>query len=178
MQGAIIFAIDDKYKLAKMLGKEKEVAHWPAKAEQMRKAAMKNMYDARKGVFLSGKSGQESVLSQAWMVKAGVVKGKRAVSVLEKVLASPEALKPGAPYGVHYLIDAMITAGMDKEARRYLEDYWGGMVKKGAVTFWELYDPEDDFISAYRFSPLNSSCHAWSCTPVYFIHEYPSIFQR
>lgn len=29
-------------------------------------------------------------------------------------------------------------------ARQYLEDYWGGMVKKGADTFWEAYDPNDD----------------------------------
>ena len=52
------------------------------------------------------------------------------------------------------------------------------MVKKGADTFWEAYDPEDDMYSPYGFTPLNSACHAWSCTPVWFIHEYPGIFQK
>ncbi len=31
---------------------------------------------------------------------------------------------------------------MEDEARNYLTDYWGGMVLKGADTFWEAYDPE------------------------------------
>ena len=50
--------------------------------------------------------------------------------------------------------------------------------KKGADTFWEVYDPNDDFRSPYNFFPINSYCHAWSCTPVYFINKYPEIFQK
>lgn len=91
-------------------------------------------------------------------------------------MTNPNAVHPGTPYGMHYLIDAMITAGMDDEARTILTDYWGGMVDRGADTFWESYDPDDDFISAYNFYPVNSACHAWSCTPIYFIGRYPSIF--
>lgn len=85
---------------------------------------------------------------------------------------------PGTPYTTHYLIDAMLLCGMKQEAKQYLTDYWGGMVDKGADTFWEAYDPNDDFISPYGFSPVNSACHAWSCTPVYFIHKYPEVFQK
>ena len=51
------------------------------------------------------------------------------------------------------------------------------MLEKGADTFWEAYDPNDDFLSPYNFFPVNSYCHAWSCTPVYFIRKYPEIFQ-
>jgi hypothetical protein len=29
-----------------------------------------------------------------------------------------------------------------------LVNYWGGMVEKGADTFWEVYDPKDDFFIA------------------------------
>ena len=72
----------------------------------------------------------------------------------------------------------MLRCGMSDEARTYVEDYWGGMIDKGADTFWEAYDPTDDLYSPYGFHPLNSACHAWSCTPVYFIHRYPEVFQR
>lgn len=112
------------------------------------------------------------------MVKAGVVSGRDARRAIETALSMPDVCMPGTPYATHYLVDAMILAGMGDEARDYLLSYWGGMVRKGADTFWESYDPDNDFISAYGFSPLNSSCHAWSCTPVYFIHRYPEIFQR
>ena len=67
---------------------------------------------------------------------------------------------------------------MNAEAKKALIDYWGGMIKKGADTFWEAYDPNNDFISPYYFYPMNSYCHAWSCTPVYFIRKYPEIFQK
>ena len=56
--------------------------------------------------------------------------------------------------------------------------YWGGMVQKGADTFWEVYDPNDDCRSPYNSHLVNSYCHAWSCTPVYFINKYLEIFQK
>ena len=101
--------------------------------------------------------------------------GQRA---LRAALSHPEVVMPGTPYGTHYLVEAMLLCGMNEEAKAYVEDYWGGMVKKGADTFWEAYDPQDDFLSPYHFAPLNSYCHAWSCTPIYFIHKYPELFQK
>ena len=67
---------------------------------------------------------------------------------------------------------------LKQEAKEMLTNYWGGMVNKGADSFWEVYDPKDDFLSPYNFFPVNSYCHAWSCTPVYFIRKYPEIFQQ
>lgn len=178
MQGAMIFGLDQTYELARMLSTEDEVSDWPGISRKMRNAARRDMFDRERGVFVSGPDRQVSALAQAWMIKAGVIKNRQARKAIENALAMPEVVMPGTPYATHYLVDAMILAGMTDEAREYLRDYWGGMVAKGADTFWESYDPDNDFISAYGFSPLNSSCHAWSCTPVYFIHRYPEIFQR
>ncbi len=178
MQGAMIFGLDQTYELARMVGTEDEVSDWPGISRKMRNAARRDMFDRERGVFVSGPDRQVSALAQAWMIKAGAIKNRQARKAIENALAMPEIVMPGTPYATHYLVDAMILAGMTDEAREYLRDYWGGMVAKGADTFWESYDPDNDFISAYGFSPLNSSCHAWSCTPVYFIHRYPEIFQR
>jgi hypothetical protein len=178
MQAAMIFALNQTYELAQMLGKEAEVKEWKTLEKNMIKAARKHMYDKAAGVVVSGSDRQVSVLSQAWMVKAGVLNVKEAQKALRSVMADSESVKPGSPYGTHYVIDAMVLCGMNDEARTYLVDYWGGMVKKGADTFWEAYDPNDDYISPYNFHPLNSYCHAWSCTPVYFIYTYPEIFQK
>ena len=178
MQGAILFALNETYELAKMLGKEKEVSEWPQIAERMKKAARRHWYDKQQKVFVSGADRQISVLSQAWMIIGGAMSGKEGRQAILQVLNNGQSVMPGTPYGTHYLIEAMVRCGMHQEARDYLADYWGGMVKKGADTFWEAYDPKNDFISPYGFSPLNSACHAWSCTPVYFIHKYPEIFQQ
>lgn len=178
MQGAILFALSQSYELAKLLGKEKEVSEWPRIANRMKKAARRYLYDKQQKVFVSGANRQVSVLSQAWMIIGGATTQEEGRQAIRQVLASEQSVMPGTPYGTHYLIEAMVRCGMHQEARTYLTDYWGGMVKKGADTFWEAYDPKNDFISPYGFFPVNSACHAWSCTPVYFIHKYPDIFQK
>lgn len=178
MQGAVLFALDQTLELARMLRREKETATWKRIASRMRTAARKRLYDRRQGVFVSGPQHQVSLLAQVWMVIGGVTTPEEGRQVLRTALDSSDTLMPGTPYATHYLIEAMLRCGMTGEARRYLTDYWGGMVRKGADTFWEAYDPQDDFISPYGFFPVNSACHAWSCTPVYFIHKYPEVFQR
>lgn len=177
MQMATIFALKQTYQLATMIGKQAEVAQYPKIAAQMTKAATKHMYDTKQGVFVSGPDKQVSVLSQTWAIKAEVIKGKKAQKALTTVLANQQTVMPGTPYATHYLIEALIMAGMNEQAKNYLLEYWGGMVRKGADTFWEAYDPTNDFISPYDFTPVNSACHAWSCTPVYFIGKYPQIFK-
>lgn len=71
----------------------------------------------------------------------------------------------------------MVKTGLADDARNLLIQYWGEMVNKGADTFWEVFDPNNDYLSPYGYYPINSYCHAWSCTPVYFINKYPDIFQ-
>ena len=178
MQGAILFALNETYELACMLGKEKEVSEWPLIAKKMKKASRQHLYDKQQKVFISGANKQISVLSQAWMIIGGVTSEKEGQQAIRQALNNSQCVMPGTPYGTHYLIEAMVKSGMHKEAHTYLTEYWGGMVKKGADTFWEAYDPKNDYISPYGFFPVNSACHAWSCTPVYFIHKYPEIFQR
>lgn len=177
IQGAMIYALSQMTELTQLLGIKGDFSKWKSMGSKMKTYALRNMYDNSKRVFLSGKDKQFSVLSQVWMIKSGVITGKKAQYAMRTAMADEQCVKPGTPYATHYVIDAMLQCGMSKEAKEYMIYYWGGMVKKGADTFWEAYDPNDDFISPYSFSPLNSACHAWSCTPVYFIHRYPQVFQ-
>ena len=178
LQGLFIKTFKDTYELAKLLGKENEVEEIPAMVKNLTKAATNKFFNKKEGLFVSGPSQQVSYMSQVWMILGGVVQRQDAQKVLKAAMATENAVYPGSPYGTHYLIEAMIACGMTQEAKEYLVEYWGGMVKKGADTFWEVYDPKNDFLSPYNFFPVNSYCHAWSCTPVYFIRKYPEIFQK
>ena len=177
LQGVVIWAYKNTYELAKMIGKENELAEFPALIKKLATASRKNLYDKNAGVFVSGKDRQVSYASQAWMVLSGVATKAEGAKALRQLPAMPNVIFPGAPYLYHYVIEAMIQCDMKKEAKDLIVGYWGDMVKKGADTFWEVYDPKDDFLSPYNFFPVNSYCHAWSCTPVYFIRKYPEIFQ-
>ena len=46
------------------------------------------------------------------------------------------------------------------------------MVKLGADAFYEVYKPDDLDFSPYGDKKINSMCHAWSCTPAYFMRKY------
>lgn len=178
LQGVVIWAYKNTYELAKMLGKEAEVKELPALIEKMTQATHKNLYDTKAGVFVSGEAKQISYCSQAWMVLSGVATKQEGAKALKALATTPEVVRPGAPYLYHYVIEAMIKVGMEQEAKDLITNYWGDMVNKGADTFWEVYDPKDDFLSPYNAYLVNSYCHAWSCTPVYFIRKYPTIFQK
>jgi alpha-L-rhamnosidase len=178
IQGIIIYSMKQTYELAKLLGKEQEVAELPALIKQMTAAARTNLYDKSRGVFTSGPDKQVSYASQAWMVLSGVATKAEAQKALKAVLNDNNAVHAGAPYLYHYFIEALIESGLQQEAKQAVVTYWGAMVQKGADTFWEVYDPNNEFLSPYNFYPVNSYCHAWSCTPVYFIRRYPEIFQR
>ena len=167
LQGVSIFALKESYKLAQLLGKEKEVADLPALTNKMIKAARKNLYNRKTGLFVGTGDKQISYASQIWMILSGVAskaEGKKALSALT---TTQDVCYPGTPYMYHYYIQSLIDCGMNLEAKEALVNYWGGMIAKGADTFWEAYDPTNDFISPYDFYPINSYCHAWSCTPVY-----------
>ena len=177
LQGVVIWAYKNTYELAKMIGKENDLSDIPAIVKKMTTASHENLYDKNSAVFVSGKDKQVSYASQAWMVLSGVATQAEGARALRQLPSLPNVVYPGAPYLYHYVIEAMIRSDLKKEAKDLLVSYWGDMVKKGADTFWEVYDPKDDFLSPYNFFPVNSYCHAWSCTPVYFIRKYPEIFQ-
>ncbi|MGN8068730.1 alpha-L-rhamnosidase-related protein [Mucilaginibacter sp. 22184] len=178
LQGLSIYTLNQTYALAKLLGKENEVDDIQSLAKKLKAAAYKNLYDPKSGLFVSGTNKQISYGSQAWMILSGVASKQEAQAALKALTTVKDAVHPGTPYMFHYYIAALIESGLKSEAKDELQNYWGGMVKKGADTFWEVYDPKDELKSPYNFYPVNSYCHAWSCTPVYFIRKYPEIFQR
>ena len=75
------------------------------------------------------------------------------------------------PYMMHHYVEALCRVGRKKEARQVIRDYWGGMADHGADTYWELYNPENPDESPYGSPVVNSYCHAWSCTPAWFLRS-------
>ncbi|SEM05419.1 alpha-L-rhamnosidase [bacterium A37T11] len=177
LQGISIFALNEAYDLSRLIGKEHELAYVPPLVKKMRAAARKWLYNQHTDLFVGLHNKQVSYASQIWMILAGVPSQKQAQRALAALETIDSAVTPVTPYLNHYYVQALINSGMQDKAREVIGSYWGGMVSKGADTFWEAYDPKDDYLSPYGFFPVNSYCHAWSCTPLFFIRKYPEIFQ-
>ncbi|MDD6210770.1 MAG: glycoside hydrolase [Bacteroidales bacterium] len=169
MQGCVAYSFERTAQLAKALGKEKEARELMAQCKELRRAAQKNYYDKKKGFYINPATGQPSYASQVWMVLGGVVKGKEANRLLQRMAEDPGMIKPRSPYLYHYYLEALYQCGENDKVREVITDYWGEMIDKGADTFWEVWDPTDEKLSPYGDHIINSYCHAWSCTPVYFL---------
>ena len=169
--GVFLYALEKNINLAKSLDETELAERWETVLTKSRKAAYELFFDGEK--FANPKEDKQyAVHNQVWMILGGVTDGDEGRAVLENAFASKDSIKPVSPYMHHYVLEAMIKLQMFDEAKAYIKDYWGGMTKLGADTFWEVYVPGDLTVSPYKDALINSFCHAWSCTPSYFIRKY------
>ncbi|MDC7286406.1 family 78 glycoside hydrolase catalytic domain [Blautia schinkii] len=167
MQAIILYSLRYAGRLCRLLGYEERISYFDELYDRMKTAAIAAFWDETNQVFISGPQRQISAASQVWMILAGVVRGKEAAALLERTKESPVTMV--TPYMHHFYSMALIEAGDMAGAISHIKDYWGGMIRAGADTFWELYNPADENESPYGSACVNSYCHAWSCTPAYIL---------
>ncbi len=137
-----------------------------------RRTALDSLWDAKQGFFVSGEGRQVSWAAQIWMALAEVLPSEENRTLMRRLLSTKPDIAPTTPYMYHHLAEALLVVGLKDEAVDLVKQYWGGMLKNGADTFWELYDPGNPDFSPYGSPLINSYCHAWSCTPTYLIRRY------
>jgi len=74
-----------------------------------------------------------------------------------------------------YELASLCEVGEKEKALDFVRDYWGGMLKLGATTIWEAYDPSqsgDEHYAMYGRPFGKSLCHAWGANPVYLFGKY------
>jgi alpha-L-rhamnosidase len=171
IQAVLIHTAKATAQLARRLGFTADALDLERRIPKMIASARRDFWDAKRRLFVSGPEKQVSWASQAWMSIAGVSSRAESAEALRQAIADPKAVRPVTPYLYHYVVDGLLAAGLRKDARGMLENYWGGMVAAGADTFWEVYDPAQPLSSPYGDIHINSFCHAWSCTPSYFLRS-------
>lgn len=171
-QGVLIYCLKKGLLLAQILNLDEESRFINNKIKYTSEAALNYLWDDKTGFFISGEQKQISWASQVWMILADIMDKEKNADLLKRLFKFSDAIKPVTPYMYHHIIEAMILSGMKQEAMEIMLNYWGGMVRAGADTFWEVYNREDQFLSPYGSHLINSYCHAWSCTPAYFIRKY------
>ena len=170
--GVYLYTLENLSSTLELIGSD-DAAIFRERLKRGRTDALKVLYNKENGAFINERdAGQYSVHASAWMVLGGVVEGDEARRVMLDVIASPESVKPFTPYMHHYTVEALFKAGLTDEALAYIRRIWGGMVSLGTDTFFEAYVPGDPTFSPYDDNKVNSMCHAWSCTPTYFLRKY------
>ena len=170
VQGVLICSLDAAAALCGRKGADDRRQECLRQAQRLRQAAEKRFWRPEEGCFSDG--GQIAIHTQVWLTLADIMPKEAAEGAFEKALSLPDAPRMKTPYMHHYYVAALLKAGLKEKAQAHLRAYWGGMLKAGADTFWECYDPDDPLGSPYGGRIVNSFCHAWSCTPAYLIDRY------
>jgi hypothetical protein len=95
--------------------------------------------------------------------------------VKQHVLLNDKIQKITTPYMRFYELEALCAMGEQSYVLKEMKEYWGGMLKLGATSFWEKYDPNEkgtEHLAMYGRPFGKSLCHAWGASPIYLLGKY------
>ena len=96
-------------------------------------------------------------------------------AIKHSVLLNDSILKITTPYMRFYELEALCALGEQETVMQEMKAYWGGMLKEGATSFWEKYNPKESgtqHLSMYGRPYGKSLCHAWGASPIYLLGKY------
>mgnify|MGYP002624648780 CR=1 FL=1 len=153
-------------------------APWIEKQLRLYEQIQTRFWDAEKGAFLdSFTSGLRHVSRQTnlFALRFGLCEQEQKTQILQNVILNDAISAITTPYFAFFELDALGEAGMTDALYRRMDAYWGGMLDRGAVTFWEEFDetvPENEQYDMYGDKFGKSLCHAWAASPLYLIGRY------
>lgn len=95
--------------------------------------------------------------------------------IKHSVLLNDKILKITTPYMRFYELEALCAMGEQVQVMQEMKDYWGGMLREGATSFWEKYNPSEagtQHLAMYGRPYGKSLCHAWGASPIYLLGKY------
>ena len=80
---------------------------------------------------------------------------------------------PLTPYYGYFLLQTMSQLDQNQDALNYIRSSWGDMLRRGATTWWEKFNPAwpDDMKWALDQTAYLSLCHGWSSGPTTYLTE-------
>ena len=149
-----------------------------AKAEKLKKLILEKYWDNdRCGFIDSFTSGRNLITrhSNIFAILFDFVDKDTQQKIFENVLCNDGITQITTPYFKLYELMAICKVGRLDKAQELIDSYWGGMLKMGATSMWEQFDPNvpiPECYAMYGDKYQKSLCHAWSCGPIYFLGKY------
>ncbi|MBR4073165.1 MAG: alpha-rhamnosidase [Clostridia bacterium] len=148
------------------------------KGEILKKKVNEYYWNEEKGAFIdSYASGKNNVTRHAniFAVMYDIATPEQVESITKNVLKNDSITKITTPYFEGYELDVLAKIGDFSAIENMIDSYWGGMIKLGAKTVWEEFDPELEGIEHYKMygnKYAKSLCHAWGAGSIYLFGKY------
>jgi hypothetical protein len=105
----------------------------------------------------------------------GLADDNECQQILQHVMLNPAIDPITTPYMRFYELEALCMMGQQEKVLAEIKAYWGGMLREGATSFWEKYNPEEkgtQHLAMYGRPYGKSLCHAWGASPIYILGKY------
>ena len=135
-------------------------------------------WDSEKSAYIdSFCSGKRHVTRHAniFAILFNIADDSRRHLLAKSVLFNDDIPSISTPYFRFFELEALCRLGYLDKVLQEIKAYWGGMLRLGAVTFWEEYDPSKPLEQQYEMygDPFGKSlCHAWAASPIYLLARY------
>ena len=157
---------------------KERASFYETRAAVLRQMILDYYWDEEKGALIdSFTSGRRNVTRHAniFAVLFDLADERQREQIRQNVFYNEKVPQITTPYFKFFELDALGKLGDLDTIWETLHSYWGGMIERGAVTFWELFDPAQEGIEQYGMygDPFGKSlCHAWGASPIYLIGKY------
>ncbi len=160
-------------KLAHRVGDSEAEKYWANNFQELGANLKEAAWCTKKQVWLSKNDmdSEETRHPNFLSIASGLTNLEEGAGI--KALLEGEKVKPvGTPYMEGFEMIALAQLSGTNSMLGLVNGYWGGMLDRGATTFWEAYNPKGSKENQYSFyeRPYGKSlCHAWSSGPAYFL---------
>ncbi|MBC8080664.1 MAG: alpha-rhamnosidase [Gorillibacterium sp.] len=165
---------------AELLGHKEDAGHYAGLASELRNKLDSLFWDETLGAYINGRH-EGKLIQQVtkhpnlFAILYGYADEERQKLIKEKVMLNPSVPAITTPYMRFYELAALCELNEQQAVLAEVLDYWGGMLDRGATSFWEEYDPNITGIDQYAMydRPFGKSlCHAWGASPLYLLGKY------
>ncbi|MBQ8164165.1 MAG: alpha-rhamnosidase [Clostridia bacterium] len=163
---------------AKELGDVDTVSEFEKRHLYIKEQINQRYWSDSKGAFIDDyKSGKNNVTRHAniFALLFDYTTNERKEQIIKNVIYNKEITPITTPYFEFYELDAMCAIGDFEYVTNMLDSYFLGMLRLGATTIWEEFDPEKSGIEHYEMyggKYEKSLCHAWGASPIYLLGKY------
>ena len=163
---------------AKLLGINK--SDYRVKGEQLRNKVRQTFWSyEQKAYYHAIEDGQMNKqitkFPNMFAILYGYAYEEQRREIMQSVMLNPDIPAITTPYMRFYELETLCMDGLHTQVLQEMRDYWGGMLREGATSFWEKYVPTESgtqHLAMYGRPYGKSLCHAWGASPVYLLGKY------
>lgn len=163
-------------KISEICGKEGNKYYRAARC--LKERIINYYWNQEKQAFIdSYESGKNKVSRQAniFAILYDFIDNETQKILFKTVLQNDKVTQITTPYFKFFELMAVCKMNNLELMQDLLDSYWGGMLKLGATSIWEAFDPNQngtEHYAMYGNKYGKSLCHAWGSGPIYLLGRY------